>query len=78
MQRFIVVAAGVANLLLSRSPRRSAGNGASGVGVATGITASRSGPSDTTRDWGHFWPRPHKQPGRLLRGLRPFMRLSRQ
>jgi hypothetical protein len=32
--------------------RLSAGNGASGVGVATGITAaSLNGRSDTTRDW---------------------------
>jgi hypothetical protein len=30
----------------------SAGNGATGVGVTTGISAaSLNGPSDTTRDW---------------------------
>jgi hypothetical protein len=33
----------------------SAGNGASGIGVATGITAaSLNGRSDTTRDWSIF------------------------
>jgi hypothetical protein len=34
--------------------RRSTGNGATGVGVATGITASLNGRSDTTRDWFSF------------------------
>jgi hypothetical protein len=50
MKSFIGVAAGVASLLFSSPGSR--GNGASGVGVATGITAaSLNGRSDTTRDW---------------------------
>lgn len=51
MKRFIVVAAGVASLPLCSS-KLSAGNGATEVGVATGITAaSLNGRSDTIRDW---------------------------
>jgi hypothetical protein len=54
MTRFIVAAAGVASLLLFRS-QALGGNGATGAGVATGITAaSLNGPSDTTRDWFSF------------------------
>jgi hypothetical protein len=42
---------GVASLLLFSAPSSRRGNGATGVGVATGITAaSLNGRSDTTRD----------------------------
>ena len=51
MKRFIDVAGGVASLPAVSLFKLSAGNDATGVSVATGITAaSLNGPSDTS-DW---------------------------
>jgi len=52
MKRFIVVAAEGGQPAAVSLSKLSAGNGATGVGVATGTTAaSLNSPSDATHDW---------------------------